>query len=116
MTTMDAAPKRPHNLRTVAQVEKALDGAVTAAAIRSQIYNAQDHILPGGRIIKANGLAPAIIRIGRKILIDFDAYLCWIEQHRLAPLVDLEGKGSAIDRGQRDGDDARHVVREVGRS
>lgn len=31
---------------------------------------------------KSNGLAKAIIRIGRKVLIDVDAFTAWLETHR----------------------------------
>lgn len=31
---------------------------------------------------KANGLAPAVIRLGRRVLIDLDQFEAWLEQHR----------------------------------
>lgn len=83
-------PRQLRRLRTVAQLVEELGGAISEPAIRAQIYSAEDHVTPGGREIRANGLAPAIIRIGTKILVDLDAYIDWLESHRLAPLVDTE--------------------------
>ncbi len=80
----------PRTLATVTQLHQLLGGSVSEAAIRAQVWAAEERQLKEGRVIKANGLAPAIIKIGRKVLIDVDAYVGWLESHRLAPLADLE--------------------------
>ncbi len=36
----------------------------------------------GGAIVPGNGLASAIVRIGRKVLIDLNAFDVWVESHR----------------------------------
>lgn len=77
-------------LATVSQLADLLGGALSQPAIRSQIWAADDRTLKDGRTIKANGLKSAIIKIGRKTLIDVDVYLDWLESHRLAPLADLD--------------------------
>lgn len=78
-----AAPLR---LATVSQLVGILNGALTKAAIRSQIWAAESRTLKNGHVIPANGLASAVIRIGHKVLIDVDRYFKWLEDRRLAPL------------------------------
>lgn len=53
---------------------------LTAAAIRAHIFKAADRINSRGERIPGNGLAEsgAIIRVGRKILIDIDKYSHWL--------------------------------------
>jgi hypothetical protein len=76
-------------LGTVKQLYKELGGALTEPAIRDHVYRAEERNLNNGRNLPANGLAPAIIKIGSKVLIDFDLYFAWLESHRLAPRADL---------------------------
>ena len=33
----------------------------------------------------SNGLDAAILRIGRRVLLDLDAWECWLEDHRARP-------------------------------
>jgi len=53
---------------------------LTAAAIHGQIFKAQDRFDSKGRKIAGNGLAAsgAIIRRGRKVLIDVEKYGAWL--------------------------------------
>lgn len=53
---------------------------LTPAAIHGHIFKAQDRLDSQGRKIPGNGLAAtgAIIRRGRKVLIDVDRYGAWL--------------------------------------
>ncbi|MDO8414481.1 MAG: hypothetical protein Q7S51_11915 [Gallionellaceae bacterium] len=53
---------------------------LTTAAIHGHIFKAQDRFDSKGRKIAGNGLAAsgAIIRRGRKVLIDVDRYGAWL--------------------------------------
>jgi hypothetical protein len=53
---------------------------LTTPAIHGQIFKAQDRFDSKGRKIPGNGLAAtgAIIRRGRKVLIDVDRYGAWL--------------------------------------
>lgn len=53
---------------------------LTIAAIHGQIFKSQDRFDSKGRKIVGNGLAKtgAIIRRGRKVLIDVDKYAAWL--------------------------------------
>lgn len=53
---------------------------LTTAAIHGQIFKSQDRFDSKGRKIVGNGLAKtgAIIRRGRKVLIDVDKYAAWL--------------------------------------
>lgn len=55
----------------------------TESYLRHAIFEAEPRVGSGGTEIPGNGLAPAIIRIGRKILIDLDAFDEWVEAHRM---------------------------------
>ncbi len=54
--------------------------AFTVASLRALIFNSKSRKGRKGELIPANGLreAGAIIRIGRKVLIDTDAFDNWI--------------------------------------
>ncbi len=69
------------NLSTVGKLPEAFPMLkLTSAAIRAHIFKSQDRFDSKGRIIPGNGLAAtgAIIRRGRKILIDVDRYATWL--------------------------------------
>lgn len=53
---------------------------LTTAAIQGQIFKSQDRIDSKGRKIPGNGLAAsgAIIRRGRRVLVDVDKYAAWL--------------------------------------
>ena len=59
------------------------DGTFSESAIRHLIFGAEDRIASDGTVIRGNGLAPAILRIGRRVLIDLEAFDCWLETHRV---------------------------------
>jgi hypothetical protein len=52
--------------------------AFSAAAIRNLVFNAADRKTSKG-IIKGNGLAPHIRRVGAKVLINHAGFLSWID-------------------------------------
>ena len=54
----------------------------TESFLRHAIFNSKDRTGSGGTIIPGNGLAPAIVRLGRRVLIDLDAFDDWLESHR----------------------------------
>ena len=71
-------------LPRLATVEKAAEAFAiageTPAAIRANIFKAADRLNSRGEKINGNGLAEAgaIIRRGRKVLIDLDRYGAWL--------------------------------------
>ena len=58
--------------------------------LRDLIYHASPRITARGETIPANGFAPCIVRIGRRVLIDRNAFARWIEKGRVAPLDQLD--------------------------
>ena len=79
MSTEQLAP-----LPRLATVDKAAeifkDAGETPAAIRSNIFKASDRYNSRGELINGNGLAAAgaVVRRGRKVLIDLDRYGAWL--------------------------------------
>ncbi len=69
-------------LATVAQTAAAYP-AFPPLALRDLIFKAEDRFNSRGDCIPGNGLAEAgaIIRIGRKVLIDLDRFEAWIDSH-----------------------------------
>ena len=61
----------------------------TEPATRHQVFESKSRVDSKGRVIPGNGLEEvgAIIRIGRKILIDLDRYDAWLDRHRVVPAV-----------------------------
>jgi len=54
------------------------------AALRHLVFSAQARYGSNGHLIPGNGLqeSGAILRIGRKVLIDLDAFDAWLDEHR----------------------------------
>ena len=52
--------------------------AWTQAALRALILNAEDRVNSRGERIPGNGLSPAVVRVGRKVMIDYQAFYAWI--------------------------------------
>ena len=54
--------------------------AFSQGSLRSLIFNSQDRLTASGETIPGNGLseAGAIVRIGRRILIDETAFFRWV--------------------------------------
>lgn len=76
-TTDQAAPR----LATIERAAKEFESAgQTTAAIRSAIFKAHDRVDPRGAKIPGNGLGEtgAIIRHGRRVLVDLDRYRDWL--------------------------------------
>lgn len=71
-------PRR--RVATVAQVS-AIYPAFSQLALRDLIFKAADRFNSRGDRIPGNGLAEAgaIIRIGRKVLIDLDSFEAWLD-------------------------------------
>ena len=76
----------------LATVEKAADyyadAGQTEPAIRANIFKASDRYNSRGEKIPGNGLAAtgAIIRRGRKVLIDLDRYGSWLSGGAVGPI------------------------------
>lgn len=81
--TVDSAP-RP--LYSVAQFE-GQHKAFPQAAMRCLILNAEDRVNSRGERIPGNGLAEAgaIVRVGRRVYIDEQAFFRWIAEQQKKP-------------------------------
>ena len=67
---------------------------LTVSALRHLIFQAEDRFCSTGQVIKGNGLSRAIIRVGRKVLIDLDEFDTWIERQRVdGPVAPGDGEG-----------------------
>lgn len=81
VSTNEGAPRR---IWSVGQFAERFP-AWSPASLRALIYTSEDRISHGGDVIKGNGLrkSGAIIRVGRRVLIDEEAFFRWIaEQNR----------------------------------
>ncbi len=58
--------------------------------LRDLIYHAEERVTARGEPIPPNGFASCIVRVGRRVLIDRDAFAQWIERGRAAPIAELE--------------------------
>lgn len=58
-------------------------GWLTVSSMRHLIFASKPRLNSKGDPLPTNGLNKAIIKIGRKVLIDLDAFDQWIEQHRV---------------------------------
>ena len=60
---------------------------LTEPALRHLLFEAKSRKASRGRIIPGNGLeeAGAIIRVGRRVLIDLDRFDSWLDGHRISP-------------------------------
>ncbi len=75
-------------LATVKQVANnpAYGSVFSESAMRHLIFNSKARFNSRGEKIPGNGLceAGAILRVGRKVLVDLDAFDQWIEEQRVA--------------------------------
>lgn len=78
--TQAAALQPRRRVATVAQLA-ATYPVFSQAAIRDLIFKAADRFNSKGDRIPGNGLAEAgaILRVGRKVLIDLDAFESWLD-------------------------------------
>ena len=81
LTASSIFPKYQQALHTVKQFANT-EKAFTEAAVRNLIFKAESRHSSTG-VIPGNGLIDcgAIIRVGRKVLIDGDKFLDWVRQH-----------------------------------
>jgi hypothetical protein len=56
--------------------------------LRDLIYHSEARLTARGETIAPNGFASCIVRVGRRVLIDRDAFASWIERGRAAPLAE----------------------------
>ncbi|QQG36703.1 MAG: hypothetical protein HYS17_02710 [Micavibrio aeruginosavorus] len=95
---------KPHRLMTIKNVVQQPEYSwLTEAVLRRLIFNSKPQYSASGKVVAGNGLAEygAIIRIGKKILIDLDAFDQWIASKR-------EFDSSALQLTANQG--GRHVV------
>jgi hypothetical protein len=83
MTDYNVTPieKRPSYLTIKQAVQTYPAVFPTESAVRNLIYKADDRPFTKG-VMKGNGFAMALIRLGRKILLDEAKLIEWIESHR----------------------------------
>lgn len=84
-SAVDSAPRQLLNVSQFAEKFPAW----SQAALRNLILNAEDRLNSRGEKVSGNGLAPAVVRVRRKVLIDESAFFRWIaanqqKQHRRA--------------------------------
>lgn len=85
-STISAVESKPHDnatpwLATVPVLASIYaDAGVTPGGVRMDIFKADDRLNSRGEKIKGNGLAEyaAIVRRGRKVLIDVHRYGAWL--------------------------------------
>lgn len=81
MTTEQIASSGLPRLATVENAAKAFaDAGQTPLAIRANIFKSEDRFNSRGEAIRGNGLAAtgAVIRRGRRVLVDLDRYGAWL--------------------------------------
>ena len=83
---MNAEAKSAPRLATIPKMANmpCYRGAFTESSLRHLAFEAKQRISSNGDVILGNGLeeAGAIIRIGRKVLIDLDAFDAWLMGHK----------------------------------
>ena len=83
-TSADIIQVLPRLVTVERAAEIFAEAGETVGAIRAKIFKADDRFNSRGEKIAGNGLAAsgAIIRRGRKILIDVDRYAAWLASSR----------------------------------
>ena len=81
MQENEAVETTPRDLFTVAQFSERRP-AWTQAALRNLVLNSADRLNSRGERIPGNGLeaAGAVIRVGRRVLIDEGAFFRWVAE------------------------------------
>lgn len=72
----------PERRRYLTINEAAAVRPFSPAALRDIRFKAADRINSRGEVIKGNGSAAAWLTIGRKVLLDLEAFDHWLESHR----------------------------------
>jgi hypothetical protein len=81
MSTNNLVPQAPSRLATVENAAIVFrEAGETQSAIRANIFKSENRFNSRGEVILGNGLAAtgAIVRRGRKVLIDIDLYAAWL--------------------------------------
>lgn len=60
------------------------DCPFTESSLRHLIYYAESRTAASGEVVPGNGLNRALVRIGRKVLIDQVTFQDWIASHRIS--------------------------------
>ena len=80
-STAPATDRRVPNLKPLDEVSKLIP-AFPEATLRDLVYHAEPRLGADGEAIPANGFDVCIVRIGRRVFLDFDRLLDWIEDCR----------------------------------
>ena len=85
-----AATEAPHFppaplLQSVAETAARLGPAFPEPTVRDLIYHAEPRLGANGETLPANGFGRCIVRVGRKVLLDWTAVLDFIESRRQSP-------------------------------
>jgi len=82
MTTQEITVPRLATVEKTAELYASAN--LTPAAIRALIFRADDRTNSRGDELPGNGLGRigAIVRLGRKVLIDLDRFAAWLDAHR----------------------------------
>lgn len=99
---MDNAIERGRRLVTVKILANTRGyDCFTEASLRHMIYDAQDRYNAAGEIVRGNGLGVALIRVGRRVLVDLDEFDAWLERHRQGQTANANFGGASAGRGRR---------------
>ena len=77
--------RRPRRIASVKQLPETPGYEwLTVSALRHLIFNSQPRVDSKSRPVPTSGMqeAGAIIRLGRKLLIDLDRFDAWLDSHR----------------------------------
>ena len=83
---VDSAPRDTPRLYRVANFAERHRTFTSQPSVRAQILNAAPRINSKGEKVGGNGLqeAGAIVRLGRRVLIDEEKYFAWLAQQQRA--------------------------------
>lgn len=74
--------KEPHLLTVQQLANHPRFPWLTESALRHHIYDADPRVNSLGETIEGNGLDVALVRIGRRVLIDLYAFETWVMSHK----------------------------------
>ena len=69
-------------LQSVDETARHLGPAFPAPTLRDLVYHSAPRLAANGELKPANGFAICIVRIGGRVLLDWERLLEWIETHR----------------------------------
>jgi hypothetical protein len=81
-------PQRIPNLGQVSDIARE-NGSFSESSLRDLIYHAVPRLSARGEQIPPNGFGSCIVRVGRRVLIDREAFATWLERGRVAPISEL---------------------------